>query len=113
LNANHIYLTDRWFDDYAETDFARSGTVATETVVLDAGPLEDFAHSMEPHLRKLGMPSALNKGVITLLKDYEVCREGVPLTSEQASILVSHTCPPVVVIHYNVMSVRLSETVGQ
>lgn len=30
------------------------------------------------------------QGVVTLLKDYEVCKEGDLLTPEQARILVSH-----------------------
>jgi mRNA turnover protein 4 len=62
--------------------------LATETVVLDSGPLKQFPHSLEPHLRQLGMPTTLQKGVVTLLKDYEVCKEGVALTPEQARILV-------------------------
>jgi len=77
----------KWFEEYYETDFARSGNIASETIVLDAGPLTQFAHSIEPHLRLLGMPTSLQKGVVTLLKDYEVCKEGTPLTSEQARIL--------------------------
>ncbi|CAG2115761.1 unnamed protein product [Medioppia subpectinata] len=35
----------------------------------------------------MGMPSSLQKGVVTLLRDYEVCKEGVALTSEQARLL--------------------------
>jgi len=77
----------KWFEGYVDTDYARSGTIATETLVLDSGPLKQFSHSLEPHLRQLGMPTTLQKGVVTLLKDYEVCREGNPLTSEQARIL--------------------------
>jgi len=77
----------KWFEEYYETDFARSGNIAPDTVILDAGPLPQFSHSIEPHLRQLGMPTSLQKGVVTLLKDYEVCREGSPLTSEQTRIL--------------------------
>ncbi|KAM4703746.1 mRNA turnover protein 4 homolog [Rhinophrynus dorsalis] len=76
-----------WFDQFKETDFARAGNKATYAVVLDAGPLEQFPHSMEPQLRQLGLPTALKKGVITMLSDYEVCKEGDVLTPEQARIL--------------------------
>lgn len=75
-------------EEYGEDDYARSGFVATETIELPAGPLPDFAHSIEPHLRQLGMPTALSKGVVTLLKDYTVCKEGQTLAPEPARILV-------------------------
>ncbi|OCT71074.1 mRNA turnover protein 4 homolog [Xenopus laevis] len=78
---------EEWFDQYKETDFARAGKKATYSVVLDAGPLDQFTHSMEPQLRQLGLPTALKKGVITLLSDYDVCKEGDVLTPEQARIL--------------------------
>lgn len=80
-----------WMDKYEEDDYARSGFVATETIVLPEGPLPDFSHSIEPHLRQLGMPTALQKGIVTLIKDYEVCKSGQMLTPEQARILVSGT----------------------
>ncbi|XP_073512299.1 mRNA turnover protein 4 homolog [Phyllobates terribilis] len=76
-----------WFDQFKETDFARAGNKATYGVVLDEGPLEQFTHSMEPQLRQLGLPTALKKGVVTLLSDYEVCKEGDTLTPEQARTL--------------------------
>lgn len=76
--------------DYSEEDYARSGFVVSETIVLPEGPLPDFSHAIEPHLRQLGMPTALQKGVVTLLQDYEVCRSGQALTPEQARILVSY-----------------------
>lgn len=75
--------------DYGEDDFARSGFVTCETIQLPAGSLLDFSHSIEPHLRQLGMPTSLQKGVVTLLKDYTVCTQGQTLTPEQARILVS------------------------
>lgn len=99
-------------------DYARAGNRAQMDITLDEGPLEHFTHSMEPQLRQLGLPTALKKGwirrcyhfcyavfqiscfiylfiflsilkgVVTLLKDYEVCKEGDVLTPEQARVLV-------------------------
>lgn len=79
----------RWFDKYRELDYAKAGFVTTEDVVLSEGPLPDFPHSIEPHLRHLGLPTSLQKGVVTLIKEHMVCRSGDVLTPEQARILVS------------------------
>ncbi|CAD6222382.1 GSCOCG00000943001-RA-CDS [Cotesia congregata] len=76
-----------WMDKYSEVEYARAGFIVPETIVLPEGPLPDFSHAIEPHLRQLGMPTALKKGVVTLIKDYEVCKKGFPLTPEQAKIL--------------------------
>ncbi|KAH8401329.1 hypothetical protein KR009_004624, partial [Drosophila setifemur] len=76
-----------WAENYWAVEYARSGFVATETVTLPAGPLEEFAHSMEPHLRSLGLPTKLEKGIVTIYSDYTVCEEGKVLTPEQARIL--------------------------
>jgi len=76
-----------WFSQYGEADFARAGDAAIDTVTLPKGPLPQFSHAIEPHLRKLGMPSSLERGVITLLKDHIVCKTGDKLTPEQARIL--------------------------
>lgn len=76
-----------WAETYWAVEYARSGFTATETVTLPAGPLEEFAHSMEPHLRSLGLPTKLEKGVVTIYSDYTVCEEGKVLTPEQARIL--------------------------
>ena len=76
-----------FFDEHAENDFLRTGGIAEDTVVLDAGPLTQFSHAIEPQLRQLGMPTELKKGVVTLMQDYTVCKEGDRLTSEQARIL--------------------------
>ncbi|XP_043857491.1 mRNA turnover protein 4 homolog [Dromiciops gliroides] len=89
-----LLFTDRtkkevneWFSKYTEMDYARAGNKATFTVSLDAGPLDQFPHSMEPQLRQLGLPTALKKGVVTLTSDYQVCNEGDVLTPEQARVL--------------------------
>lgn len=76
-----------WSKQYSALEYARSGFVATDTIVLPEGPLEDFAHSIEPHLRALGMPTKLTKGVVTLYKEHTVCTKGKVLTPEQARYL--------------------------
>ena len=63
-------------DEYEEIDYARSGFVMQETIVLSEGPMPEFSHSIEPHLRQLGMPTVLQKGVVTLIKEYTVCKAG-------------------------------------
>uniref|UniRef100_A0A131XNY0 Ribosome assembly factor mrt4 n=1 Tax=Hyalomma excavatum TaxID=257692 RepID=A0A131XNY0_9ACAR len=77
----------QWFSEYSDPDYARAGFRATHRVFLDQGPLPQFQHSLEPHLRRLGLPTSLQKGVVTLVKDHEVCKEGEVLKPEQASIL--------------------------
>jgi len=76
-----------WFNGFSEPDYARSGNKATQTVHIEAGPMSGFSHSMEPQLRQLGLPTALQKGIVTLLNDYKVCEKDEVLTPEQARIL--------------------------
>ncbi|XP_055942341.1 uncharacterized protein LOC129972283 [Argiope bruennichi] len=76
-----------WFQSYSEGDFARSGNIATEDVILPEGPLAQFPHNLESYLRQLGLPTTLKKGVIHLIKEHVVCREGDRLSPETARIL--------------------------
>ena len=63
-----------WFKAFVDSDFARSGFTAEESVLLDAGPLEQFPHNMEPQLRQLGLPTSLKKGELSIHKiDYSAC----------------------------------------
>ncbi|CEM05472.1 unnamed protein product [Vitrella brassicaformis CCMP3155] len=80
---------ERFCADFRPEEFARSGFTATETIVLPEGTdaLSKFPHSVEPHLRALGLPTLLKDGVIHLMGSYTVCREGQPLTPEQAQLL--------------------------
>ena len=55
---------EEWFKTFSDSDFARSGFTAIESVSLDSGPLEQFPHNMEPQLRQLGLPTALKKGTV-------------------------------------------------
>eukprot|EP00029_Vermamoeba_vermiformis_P012906 TRINITY_DN7854_c0_g1_i1.p1 TRINITY_DN7854_c0_g1~~TRINITY_DN7854_c0_g1_i1.p1 ORF type:complete len:237 (-),score=47.24 TRINITY_DN7854_c0_g1_i1:35-745(-) len=77
----------KFFESYVESDYARSGFEATREVTLNAGPLTQFSHSIEPYLRSLGMPTHLVNGVINLRSDYVVCKEGDTLTPDQAKVL--------------------------
>mmetsp|Transcript_57780 Transcript_57780/g.95492 ORF Transcript_57780/g.95492 Transcript_57780/m.95492 type:complete len:221 (+) Transcript_57780:24-686(+) len=74
-------------DDCQVPEFARAGFEATQEVTLPAGPISQFAGSQEPYLRKLGLPTRLQAGVVTLLGDHTVCRNCEELSSDQAKIL--------------------------
>jgi len=87
--------TISYFESYREADYARSGNIATTSVELEAGPLEEFSHAIEPQLRQLGMPTCLQKGVVTLLTPFKVCDGGSTLSPEQAKILKLLAMPTV------------------
>ncbi|GBG78236.1 hypothetical protein CBR_g26270 [Chara braunii] len=76
-----------FFSEFEVYDFARLGNIATETVELEEGPLHQFPHDIEPFLRKQGMPTRLNRGVVELVAKHTVCKEGRPLTPEASRIL--------------------------
>lgn len=84
-------MTD-WFDSYRQPDYARTGNVATQTITVAAGPviMEDSVapHSIEPQLRKLGMPTKLVKGVPTIDDDFVICSEGETLKPNQVNLLM-------------------------
>ena len=78
-----------WFQNYGELDYPRSGFETSQDVVLPAGPLPQFSHAMEPHLRvQLNMPVELKNGIINVRQEFVVCRKGDVLTPEQCKILV-------------------------
>ena len=88
----------RFFEDFAELDYARAGNRATATVVVTP---EEFAteygfpFSMLEPLRKLAVPVVLDKGVLRLEREVVVCHEGDVLTPEQGRLLV-RVFPPFV-----------------
>eukprot|EP00271_Cylindrocystis_brebissonii_P006733 TRINITY_DN19512_c0_g1_i2.p1 TRINITY_DN19512_c0_g1~~TRINITY_DN19512_c0_g1_i2.p1 ORF type:complete len:237 (-),score=41.39 TRINITY_DN19512_c0_g1_i2:470-1180(-) len=77
----------RRFEEFEERDFARVGSIATETVELPEGPLEQFTHDMEPFLRKQGLPVRLLKGVVELIASHTICTEGEPISPEASRML--------------------------
>lgn len=70
-------------------DFAVAGVEAQYDVFLEKGieSLGGYAHSLEPYLKKLGLPVKLNFQKLELIADVYVCREGQVLNVEQAKIL--------------------------
>jgi mRNA turnover protein 4 len=78
---------EAFFADFSAPDYARSGNVAHETVVVPAGPLPDVPHTMCDELRKLGMDVKLVKGAVVVARDHTICTEGDALTPEQCRLL--------------------------
>lgn len=93
------------FANYAPVDFARAGVASPRTFSIPAGvvyatagevpeehdlPLE---HSVEPELRRLGVPTRMVKGKVVLGEEsgegeaFVVCKEGEVLDSRQTRLL--------------------------
>ncbi|KAK5078127.1 mRNA turnover and ribosome assembly protein [Lithohypha guttulata] len=110
-----LLFTDRqpqevqdYFETYSELDYARSGAVAAQGFRIPPGELhtaygveggeeDPLPMSIEPTLRRLGVPTKIVKGKVTLEdrpedsmdteEGYEICKEGDILNSTQTSIL--------------------------
>ncbi|KAK2732210.1 60s acidic ribosomal protein [Colletotrichum kahawae] len=95
-----------YFEGVSPVDFARAGTVATRDFIIPPGvvystggevPAEHdvpMEHSIEPELRRLGMPTRMIKGRVCLGdadgssgEGYTVCKEGDTLDSRQTRLL--------------------------
>lgn len=97
-NKDPKFITE-YFQNLSKNDFARAGTIAARDFTIPAGvvmsrggeiPEEDdvpMAHSIEPELRKLSVPTSLVKGKIMLQNDYVVCKQGAVLESRQTRLL--------------------------
>ncbi|PYI00669.1 60S acidic ribosomal protein P0 [Aspergillus sclerotiicarbonarius CBS 121057] len=96
-------VTD-YFESFRPLDFARAGTVSTRAFTIPNGLVctrggdipasedEPVSHTLEPELRKLGVPTRLIKGKVMLeltegQEGYPVCREGEVLDSRQTTLL--------------------------
>lgn len=102
-----------YFSALGHVDFARAGAVASRTVTVPPGvvystggevPAEHdvpVAHTLEPELRRLGMPTRMVKGKVCLgsggggedggeggpAQGYTICRAGDVLDSRQTRLL--------------------------
>ena len=88
-----------FFESYVRSDYARAGTVSPRSFTIPAGTVyscagevpedEDvpLAHSLEPTLRALDIPTRLTKGTVTLDQAHCVCEEGDVLNSKQTRLL--------------------------
>lgn len=77
----------KYFGKFSSPEFAKAGTVPTETITLQPGPLE-FPVSMAEELRKLGLVVEVVDTTLVLRNAFTVATEGSPLTPEQARLLV-------------------------
>ncbi|ORZ16869.1 ribosomal protein L10-domain-containing protein [Absidia repens] len=81
----------QYFNNYTQPDYARSGNIANETVIIPEGPVkrgvDPMPHNMEPLVRSLGMPTSLKNGIVTLHFPYTICRDGETLSTNQAHLL--------------------------
>ena len=75
------------FEMNEEPVFAKVGSTAGRTVVVEAGPLEGYAHDMEPQLRKEGLPCRLVRGVVEVTARHVVCTEGEPIGAKEGRLL--------------------------
>lgn len=76
----------QYFMELNMETFARSGAVATETVVIPQGEMK-FPHSIEAHLRSIGLPTSLKEGKVLCLSNHTVCTAGQAMTTDQAQVL--------------------------
>ncbi|KAH9883878.1 ribosomal protein L10 [Xylariomycetidae sp. FL2044] len=97
-----------YFETLSQVDFARAGVTATRDFVIPYGTVYStggevpeehdvpLGHTLEPELRRLGMPTRMVKGRVVLEEGPEggaggdgfvVCREGDVLDSRQTRLL--------------------------
>ena len=67
-----------FFDKFEVQEYAHSGQIAPMTIIIEVGTniFERCGHSIEPYLRKLGVDTKLDKGMIVLNTDYTACVMG-------------------------------------
>lgn len=95
-----LLFTDRtaediveYFNTYNQATFARSGDIACATVNIKKGPLPQFSHAIESHLReKLKFPTMLKDGVVTLMQDVLIAKDGDRLTADNCRLLKLFGC---------------------
>merc|ERR1711990_313341 len=82
-----------YFNKYNKAAFPRAGDLSCATVLVKAGPLPQFSFAIEPHLREtLKFPTMLKNGVVELLEDYFLAKDGIRITPDQSRLLKLFGC---------------------
>ncbi|EAS28155.3 mRNA turnover protein MRT4 [Coccidioides immitis RS] len=90
-----------YFSSFHPMDFARAGNVSPRAFTIPSGIVyahageipeehdQPISHTIEPTLRKLGVPTRLVRGKVTLDMEggYQVCKAGETLDSRQTTLL--------------------------
>lgn len=82
---------EKYFNQLAVEDFARSGAISPRSVTLTQEQVETHPVSMIEQFRKLGLPVEVKVGRVAFIggrSEWEVCKEGKELSVEQCKILV-------------------------
>lgn len=81
---------ESYFEQWEEPDFARSGSVAPEEVLVRNDMLSKFPVSMMEQFRKLGMPVEIKNGKVLLIdrEEWRLCKAGESLNAEKCKLLV-------------------------
>lgn len=82
---------EAYFLGLAEEDFARAGSVSSQSVVVSNDMVATHPVSMVEQFRKLGMPVEVKNGRVALMggkSKHFVCKEGETLSAEACKILV-------------------------
>lgn len=87
INVLLTWLVCRYFSKFSSAEFAKAGAVPSENIVLEPG-FVNFPVSMVDELRKLGLVVEVEDTNVVLRQTFTVATAGVPLTPEQAKILV-------------------------
>ena len=86
--------TLKYFKNFHPAEFAKAGAIPNEDIIIILEPTDlSFQPSMLDQFRKLGMIVEINNGVIQLRSSFTAAEAGVPLTPEQAKVLVHFNMP--------------------
>eukprot|EP00792_Barthelona_sp_PAP020_P005758 TRINITY_DN2788_c0_g1_i2.p1 TRINITY_DN2788_c0_g1~~TRINITY_DN2788_c0_g1_i2.p1 ORF type:complete len:231 (+),score=65.63 TRINITY_DN2788_c0_g1_i2:35-694(+) len=85
-NLEHEKVVE-YFNNKIVPEYARTGFVAVQRIVIPEGPLEGFSHNMVEQFRRLGMTVRIEKGVIYNEREIVLSEPGEPLTAQQSDLL--------------------------
>ena len=82
---------ESYFENLAEADFARAGSIASRDVVLENGMFQSHPVSMVEQFRKMGIPVDVQNGRLVLMggrENFRLCKEGEALSADKCKALV-------------------------